>query len=145
MSEAREGSRPEWDVMVARNVQVPMRDGVRLATDLYFPARDGQRCAGPLPVLLLRTPYDKGGNSGTGEYYARRGYVFACQDVRGRYASAGTFYAFAGEERDGFDAVEWQGLTVTLDVEAKAKELAVLRLREALHARGLAVWPAAAV
>lgn len=107
MSEPRVGSRREWDVMVARNVQVPMRDGVPLATDLYFPARDGQRGAGPLPVLLLRTPYDKGGNSGTGEYYARRGYVFACQDVRGRYASAGTFYAFAGEERDGFDTVEW--------------------------------------
>lgn len=41
--------------------------------------------------------------------------------------------------------VEWQGLTLTVDVEAKAKELAVLRLREALHGRGLAVWPAPAV
>jgi len=93
--------------MAIRNVRVPLRDGTQLATDLYFPARDCQRGAGPFPVVLLRTPYDKAGNVGTGEYYARRGYVFAAQDVRGRYASPGTFYAFADEAPDGFDTVEW--------------------------------------
>ncbi len=96
-----------WDVMVARQVMVPMRDGVRLATDIYFPARGCERCAEPLPVLLLRTPYNRSGDAGSGEYYARHGYVYAAQDTRGRYASEGTFYAFAGEDRDGYDAVEW--------------------------------------
>jgi putative CocE/NonD family hydrolase len=96
-----------WEVMVARQVMVPMRDGVRLATDVYFPARGCERCPGPLPVVLLRTPYGKSGDAGTGEYYARHGYAFAAQDTRGRNGSEGTFYAFAGEDKDGYDAVEW--------------------------------------
>jgi putative CocE/NonD family hydrolase len=107
MSDRQERSAAGWDAMVARQVMVPMRDGVRLATDLYFPARGGARCAGPLPVVLLRTPYGKAGDAGTGEYYARHGYVFAAQDTRGRNASEGVFYAFAGEDVDGYDAVEW--------------------------------------
>jgi len=107
MASGEPSSPAEFEVMVARDVPVPMRDGLSLATDLYFPARDCVRARGPLPVVLLRTPYDKSGNAATGEYYARHGYVFAAQDVRGRCASGGTFYAFAGEDRDGFDAVEW--------------------------------------
>ena len=107
MSDRLEGSAAQWDVLVARQVMMPMRDGVRLATDLYFPARGCERCPGPLPVVLVRTPYGKMGDAGTGEYYARHGYVFAAQDTRGRNASEGIFYAFAGEDRDGYDAVEW--------------------------------------
>ena len=107
MTTNREGSAATWEVVTARDVKVPMRDGVRLATDLYLPARAGRPSAGPWPALLLRTPYNKAGNAAVGEYYARRGYLFACQDVRGRYASEGEFHAFIGEERDGYDAVEW--------------------------------------
>jgi len=52
-------SRPEFDVHLTENVAVAMRDGVRLATDVYRPARDGQPLAEPRPVLLHRTPYNK--------------------------------------------------------------------------------------
>lgn len=86
---------------------VPLRDGVCLATDLYFPARDGTRLGGSFPIVLTRTPYDKTNHAATGRFYAERGYVAAMQDVRGRYVSEGEFYAFAHEGPDGYDTVEW--------------------------------------
>jgi putative CocE/NonD family hydrolase len=100
-------SSAEYDVMVARNVRVPMRDGVCLATDITFPAHACDRVPGSRPVILVRTPYDKTAQAATAEFYARRGYIFAAQDVRGRYASEGSFFAFADEGEDGYDAVEW--------------------------------------
>jgi predicted acyl esterase len=39
-------------VRIEKSVFVPMRDGVRLSTDLYFP----EKIEGPLPVVLIRTP-----------------------------------------------------------------------------------------
>src|SRR5260370_11292151 len=47
------------DVAVERDIMVPMRDGVRLATDVYRPAVTGAAAAGRLPVILERTPYGK--------------------------------------------------------------------------------------
>ena len=70
-------SLPTYDVVCVPNVMLPLRDGVRLATDLYFPAHGCDRAAGTFPCILIRTPYDRAGSRGTGEYYARRGYVFA--------------------------------------------------------------------
>src|SRR5687768_4016273 len=86
-----------------------LRDGVRLAADVYRPALNGQALAEPLPVLLERTPYDKGRTAAvaTAKYFARRGYVVVIQDVRGRYCSQGDWWAFADEGEDGFDTVEW--------------------------------------
>lgn len=106
-----EGSSQQYDALRQANVPIPMRDGVKLATDIYFPAYRRQRAAGPFPVLLERTPYDKAapGNVSTGEYFARRGYVCAFQDVRGRFASQGAWYPFAKEAPDGYDTVEWLG------------------------------------
>ena len=100
-------SEPEYDVLVARDVWVPLRDGVRLAADVYLPARGFDRAPGTHPALLIRTPYDKNGSAATGAYYARRGYALVAQDVRGRYASEGEFFAFADEAEDGYDTVEW--------------------------------------
>ncbi|RKU06615.1 hypothetical protein C6502_20320 [Candidatus Poribacteria bacterium] len=90
-------------------MMVPMRDGVRLATDIYLPALGGQPASGKFPVILERTPYDKAGsgNVTNGTYYARRGYVCAIQDVRGRFVSEGEWYPFAKEAPDGYDTVEW--------------------------------------
>jgi predicted acyl esterase len=56
---AARASRPELDVHLTENVMVLMRDGVRLATDVYRPARDGAPLADRRPVLLHRTPYNK--------------------------------------------------------------------------------------
>ena len=86
---------------------MPLRDGVRLATDLYSPSLDGRKLEGEFPVVLTRTPYDKCGQAATGKYFAERGYVAAMQDVRGRYESEGEFYAFRHEGPDGYDTVEW--------------------------------------
>ena len=84
---------------------VPMRDGVKLATDVYLP--DGE---GPWPVILLRTPYGKG--KSRGETATQRGYAYVSQDIRGRFDSEGLDYpVFShdgwGEHQDGYDTVEW--------------------------------------
>ena len=98
------------DFLLEENESVRMRDGVRLAIDLYWPAKDGEPMPGRFPVLLERTPYGKGRAvlREMGEYFARRGYVVAIQDVRGRFASEGEWY-FLGEHegRDGFDTLGW--------------------------------------
>ena len=52
-------STPEFDVLVTENVMVRMRDGTRLATDIYRPAIGGKPVDGRLPVLLHRTPYNE--------------------------------------------------------------------------------------
>ena len=111
------GSAQNYDVICDRNVMVPARDGVGLATDIYYPAVDGEKAGGPFPVILERTPYDKAsaGNVTNGKYFARRGYVCAIQDVRGRFKSEGEWYAFAKEAPDGYDTVEWMGTQLWSD------------------------------
>ncbi len=97
----------QFDSVAVSTEMVPMRDGVRLATDIYQPASGGQPVDARFPVLLIRTPYNKAGSRGDGEYFARRGYVLVAQDCRGRFASDGDFYAFLNEGKDGYDAIEW--------------------------------------
>ncbi|PYT21428.1 MAG: hypothetical protein DMG57_38590 [Acidobacteria bacterium] len=97
---------------IRRNIPIPMRDGIRLATDLYFPAERG--C---YPVLLERTPYGKHQSVmvsiGAPGFLASKGYVVAVQDARGRFASEGLWYPFRdeawGTHKDGFDTIEWLG------------------------------------
>src|SRR5262249_17586828 len=97
----------EFEVVVEKDVKIAMRDGVRLAADLYRPARGGKPASGRFPALLTRTPYDKTGAKTEGQYYAARGYVVVANDVRGRYASEGTWRLIVDDPRDGFDVVEW--------------------------------------
>jgi hypothetical protein len=58
-------------------------------------------------VLLVRTPYDKTGETSFGMKGAARGYVVIAQDVRGRFSSEGEWYTFKNESQDGYDTVEW--------------------------------------
>jgi putative CocE/NonD family hydrolase len=86
------------------DVMMPARDGVRLATDFYFPDGDG-----PWPALVARTCYIKD-NPGLGRMaavYNARGYVLAIQDVRGRGKSEGEFAPWRQEPNDGYDTYEW--------------------------------------
>ncbi|MDA9095861.1 CocE/NonD family hydrolase [Porticoccaceae bacterium] len=86
-----------------QDVLTPMRDGVSLAMDLLMPEGGG-----PFPVILTRTPYDKTGScNAAAEDYARRGYVVAMQDCRGRFNSDGNFEPYQQEHNDGFDTIEW--------------------------------------
>ncbi len=101
-------SQVEFDVIIVKNFMVPMRDGVRLATDIYKPAINGKAVEGKFPTVLERTPYNKELRCDyKGMYYAKRGYVFVVQDCRGRYQSEGEFYGYANESPDGYDTVEW--------------------------------------
>ena len=109
MAKTYEGSHQQYDVVGELNVMVPMRDGVRLATDIYFPATGGQKDEGRFPTILERTPYDNSVSRAVtnAKFFARRGYVCIIQDVRGRYESEGDWYPFAKEAPDGYDTVEW--------------------------------------
>ena len=101
-----------FDVVKLTDVMVPMRDGVRLATDVYFPAVDGHRIGGRLPAVMERTPYDKHRAAERGDvahYFASRGYVVVFQDVRGRFGSEGSFTKYLSEPEDGFDTLAWIG------------------------------------
>lgn len=90
---------------IERDVMVPMRDGVALATDLYLP-REGE---GPYPTLLNRTPYSKDQSEPVGGVVSavESGYAVVHQDVRGRFKSEGAWEPFFYEAEDGHDAVEW--------------------------------------
>ena len=95
-------SEPKFEVEIRPGVRAPMRDGVKLSTDLYLP-----KGAEKAPVILIRTPYRKEMEELRGRFYARRGYVVAVQDVRGRFASEGQWEPFVHEAEDGYDAIEW--------------------------------------
>ena len=113
---------PEYEVVVTRDQMVPMRDGVRLATDIYLPARNGVAVTERFPVILERTPYDKTAASRSertpeqarpksraevAAFFVQRGYVVIYQDCRGRYASEGAFVKYLSDGDDGYDTCAW--------------------------------------
>ncbi len=103
------GSSPEYDVVVRCDVGVAMDDGATLFADIYVPALNGEPLSGAWPVLLERSPYDKGreAHSTTGRFFAQRGYVYVVQDVRGRYSSDGEFRFLRNEADDGEATMRW--------------------------------------
>ncbi len=97
------------DVVVEKGLEVPMRDGVMLAADVYRPRDDR-----PAPTLVTRTPYGKefthyisAGNFPLPLKLAEEGYAVVVNDVRGRFASGGEFTPYVCDAADGHDAVEW--------------------------------------
>ena len=110
-----------------REVMIPMRDGVKLFTSIYEPKAKAEK----YPILLNRTPYtvapygkDKDGNDqfktslGPNVLFAREGFIFVYQDVRGRWLSEGEFVNVRpdiantdktkiDESTDTYDTVEW--------------------------------------
>ena len=107
-----------WTV---REEMVAMRDGVRLKTYIVTsrPERTGS-AREPLPILLVRTPYDAAGPArnfpGAYRFLAADGYVFVFQDIRGRYGSQGQYLmnrplrtdsSGVDEATDTYDAIAW--------------------------------------
>ncbi len=102
---------------------IPMRDGVKLFTSIYIPTDATKK----YPLLLKRTPYSVGPYGtdkmatglGPSEHFARAGYIFVNQDVRGRYQSEGEFvqvtphkvgkqtHQQCDESSDTYDTIEW--------------------------------------
>ena len=97
----------QYKVIRERNVMVPMRDGVRLATDIYRPDSPGR-----FPALVTRGPYGKDGYADNQEhsiwFFPQSGYVVVSQDCRARFDSEGDYYdPLFQEGQDGYDTVEW--------------------------------------
>ncbi len=98
-----------YGIVESRDVMIAMRDGVKLAADIYRPARDGQAVEGKFPVLLMRTPYNKERADSSAKAFVPHGYVVVLEDVRGRYKSEGHWMALATDPEDGFDTAKWIG------------------------------------
>ncbi|MFK8101136.1 MAG: CocE/NonD family hydrolase [Saprospiraceae bacterium] len=97
--------------IVDQKVMMPMRDGTRLATDIYRPKTDQ-----PVPIIFSKTPYNF--NSwGDGKqrtwttkraYEAvKRGYAYVVQNERGRYFSEGKWDILGLPKTDSYDAFTW--------------------------------------
>ncbi len=88
-----------------RLVMIPMRDAVKLNTRIC----EARAAAGPLPIIITRTPYGISGTqsiNGSYRFLAADGYHFVFQDSRGRYGSEGTFLMVA-PLRTANDARKW--------------------------------------
>ena len=83
-------------------VPVRMRDGVHLSANVFLPAGDG-----PVPAILIRTPYGKGQTAGNWQSFVDHGYAVVLEDVRGRYDSEGVFDPLRQEGPDGYDTLNW--------------------------------------
>ncbi len=97
--------------IIDQKVMIPMRDGIRLATDIYRPKTEK-----PVPIIFSRTPYNF--NSwGDGEERTRtyqqaleaveKGYAYVVQNERGRYYSEGEWDILGVPLTDGYDAFSW--------------------------------------
>ena len=95
---------PAVPYVVRRDVPVPMPDGVVLLGDHYRPAGHDR----PLPVVLIRSPYGRGGASFLfAAPLARRGFQVFIQSTRGTFGSGGQFRPFLTEREDGLATVAW--------------------------------------
>lgn len=95
-------SEPVYGVKHEVKVPVPMRDGVKLAAEIFRPDAPGR-----FPVLMLHRYFREGADRG--EFFAKRGYVVALVDCRGRYDSEGTWVPYLNDPQDGYDAQQWLG------------------------------------
>lgn len=100
-----------------KDVMIPMRDGVRLFTTIYTPKAP----KGPLPILITRTPYGTDTyllSIGPSVVFEEEQFIFAFQDVRGRYQSEGDFVNVRpfnplkkgteiDEASDSYDTIDW--------------------------------------
>jgi putative CocE/NonD family hydrolase len=91
--------------LVETDVQIPMRDGTKLAANIFRPMGEGR-----FPAILMRTPYGKPDEkSGDAKRYTAAGYAMVVQDCRGRGKSEGVWDPFRYDVEDGFDTQEWVG------------------------------------
>ena len=98
-----------YEVVVSKDVMISMRDGLKLATDVYLPARNGVAISEKLPAVMLRGPYNKGGqgNLAAANFFASHGYAVVVQDVRGRFKSEGVWRRFYDDPNDTLDTGNW--------------------------------------
>lgn len=132
--------------IIDQKVMMPMRDGIRLATDIYRPKTDEL-----VPIIFSRTPYNfnSWGDGKQRNYTARRayeavkrGYAYVVQNERGRYFSEGEWDILGLPLTDGYDAFTWMknqswsnGKIATLGCSSTAEwQMAVAALDHPSHA-----------
>ncbi|MET6990644.1 CocE/NonD family hydrolase [Sediminicola arcticus] len=132
--------------IIDQKVMMPMRDGIRLATDIYRP-----KTTASVPIIFSRTPYnfnswvDGEEKTRTAEnaYEAvKRGYAYVVQNERGRYFSEGEWDILGVPLTDGYDAFSWMkdqpwsnGKIGTLGCSSTAEwQMAVAALDHPSHA-----------
>jgi len=132
--------------VVDLKLMVPMRDGVRLATDVYRPNTDE-----PVPIIFSRTPYNfnwyrNGQLNERGLRSAweavKRGYAYVVQNERGRFFSEGEWDILGPPITDGYDALTWMedqswsnGKVATLGCSSTAEwQMALASLDHPAHA-----------
>ncbi|MFB3855304.1 MAG: CocE/NonD family hydrolase [Vicinamibacterales bacterium] len=98
--------------VIERKVMMPMRDGVRLATDIYRP-KDARR---GVPTIFVRTPYNFNWwdvrnavprDMTVALMAVKRGYAYVVQNERGHYFSEGNYDILGAPTTDGYDALAW--------------------------------------
>ena len=98
--------------VVDRKVMMPMRDGIRLATDLYRPKDTSKR----YPIIFSKTPYNFNfwdvrngvpGDMTTVLQAIKRGYAYVVQNERGHFFSEGNWDILGPPTTDGYDAIKW--------------------------------------
>ena len=132
--------------IIDQKVMMPMRDGIRLCTDIYRPKTDQ-----PVPIIFSRTPYNFN-SYGDGELRTRtfqrayeavkRGYAYVVQNERGRFFSEGEWDILGTPLTDGYDAFSWMadqawcnGKIGTLGCSSTAEwQMAVASLDHPAHA-----------
>jgi putative CocE/NonD family hydrolase len=101
----------EANAHITQKVMVPMRDGTRMAADVYRPRTDE-----PVPIIFSRTPYNfaswRDGEFSSGTYRraweaVRRGYAYVVMNERGRYYSEGNWDILGTPLTDAYDAFQW--------------------------------------
>ncbi|HEY4907506.1 MAG TPA: CocE/NonD family hydrolase [Candidatus Acidoferrum sp.] len=121
---AQQSSREYTAVFDKIEAMIPVRDGVKLHTEIYVP----KNATAPLPILFERTPYGISSPTSAGGYSSMlgrynemisEGYIFVFQDIRGRYASQGKFVMLhpvhdpatdpkgIDEATDSYDTIDW--------------------------------------
>lgn len=138
---------------IDRTIMVPMRDGVRLATDVLYP----KGTTGKLPAVLFRTPYPFADEKLWLKKYFFRfiqdGYVVVLQNERGKYWSEGRYTFLANAREDGYDTVEWiskqawsNGKVGTFGCSSTAEsQLPLMTQNHPAHAAAIPMAPAAAI
>ena len=96
-------NRIKFEVLEFKDVDFPLRDGVKLKGDIFRPKSDQK-----FPAILLQTPYGKTGQGTRARKFAALGYVVVNTDSRGRFESGGEWDPFSPKHKtDGYDLVEW--------------------------------------
>ncbi len=141
-----------YGIVVSKDVLVTMRDGIRLATDLHRPGRDGELVEGRFPTIVCLTPYDKTERRYTeiADFFVPHGYAVVLQDIRDRHRSEGTKEYFHSATphtgRDGYDTIEWIAAQPWSDGRTGmvgSSYAAITQIRTALEAPPhlTAIWP----